>query len=152
MTMLDDALTITGRVQLELRDEYGRLKQLTEVPNLVHTMGKGVIAARMVAAQALPAVSHMAVGTGSIAPGAGDQTLQAEVARIALTSTNVAAAVITYGASFGPGVGTGALQEAGLFCNGTPGSGLPGLARTTFAVINKAAGDTLNVSWTVTIG
>jgi hypothetical protein len=149
MTMLDDALTITGRVQLELLDENGVRKQLVEAPNLVVTIGKNIIADRMKASQLLAAMSHMAVGTTGGGPAAGDAALAAEVARIALTSTNVVAAVITYAATFGPGVGTGALQEAGLF-NAAAGQWM--MARTVFAVINKAGGDTLNVSWTVTIG
>jgi hypothetical protein len=151
MTMLDDALTITGRVQLELLDESGLLKQQVEVDNLVVDIGKALIAGRMPATQTMAAPVSMSVGTGAVAVSGANTNLQAELARIALTSTNVVGAVITYAASFGPGVGTGALVEAGIFNLPALNAGNM-LARVVFAVINKAAGDTLNVSWTVTIG
>jgi predicted anti-sigma-YlaC factor YlaD len=149
--MLDDAIKIMGRLQLELRGADGLLKQQADVDNLVVTVGKGVIADRMKAVPTLGAMSHVAVGTGAVAPVVGDTTLGAEVAgsRTAFTNTAVAAAVITYTAALGPGVGTGALTEAGLFNAAAAGQML---ARTTFTTINKAAGDTLNVTWTVTIG
>ena len=149
--MLDDALKMTGRLTLELYDEHGQLRDVREVENLVTAAGKGVVANRMTAAPTAAAMSHMAVGTGSTAAAASDTSLAAELAgaRPALASTNIAGPVITYAAAFGPGVGTGALQEAGIFNAGAAGTML---ARTTFAIINKAAGDTLNVTWTVTVG
>lgn len=142
-------MEVTGQVLLELLKADGRIER--QVANLVTTVGKGVVADRMKAAPTKNAMSHVAVGTGATAPAAGDTTLGAEVggSRTALGGTAVAGAVITYTATLGPGVGTGALTEAGLFNAAAAGDML---ARTTFAVINKAAGDTLNVTWTVTVG
>lgn len=148
--MIEDIIEMKGRVQFQLLRADGT-EVTWEVDNLVPNNGKGVIAERMKAAPSLAAMTHMAVGTSGTVPAAGDANLGAEVAgsRTALTATVVAGPVITYTASFGPGVGTGALVEAGIF-NATPGGVM--LCRTTFTVINKAAGDTLNVTWTVTVG
>jgi hypothetical protein len=146
--MLDELLTITGRVTLELLDEYGRLKDFREIDNLVTTVGKGLIANRMLVTPTIGAISHLGVGTGATAPAVGDTTMVAEIWRKALVSATVAGAVMTYTGQFAPGEGTGALQEAGLFNASAAGTML---ARTTYAVINKASGDTLNVTWTVTI-
>jgi hypothetical protein len=53
-----------------------------------------------------------------------------------------------YSASFGAGVGTGALTEAGIFNASSAGTLL---CRTVFSVINKAANDTMSITWTVTL-
>jgi len=146
----DEIVEMKGRVTLHLLREDGS-EYHDEIDNLVVTAGKNVIADRMKGTPAKAAMSHAAVGTGATAPAAGDTTLGTEVggSRTALTSTNVAGAVITYAASLGPGVGTGALTEAGLFNASSAGDML---ARTTFSVINKAAGDTLSITWNVTVG
>jgi hypothetical protein len=148
---LEDLLEMRGELRLLLTGEDGQVKEDVSVPNLVVSVGKGLIANRMQAAPTQNAMSHVAVGTTGTAPAAGDTQLGAEVAgsRTALTSATVAAAIITYVAQLAPGVGTGALVEAGLFNAAAAGQML---ARTTFAVINKAAGDTLNITWTVTVG
>lgn len=147
--VIADGVPISGHVLLELIKPDGTVAR-TEKANLVVTVGKGVIADRMKSSPTKNAMSHVAVGTSATAAAAGDTTLGGEVggSRTALT-TGVTGAVISYTASLGPGVGTGALVEAGLFNASVAGDML---ARTTFAVINKAAGDTLNVTWTVTVG
>jgi hypothetical protein len=149
--MFDEALAITGRVTLELLDEHGRLKDFREIENLVTNTGKAAIAGRMVNPAVATHMTHMAVGSGSTAPAASDVALAAEIVRVALATAGgtLAGAVVTYAATFAPGIGTGALQEAGIF---NAPSGVSMQNRTTFAVINKAAGDTLNVTWTVTVG
>jgi hypothetical protein len=139
---------LTGALELRLEREDGSL-EVTTVENLVLTAGKGVVADRMKAVPTTSHFTHMAVGTGSSPVGVGDIGLAAEIARVVLGAATVAAAVVTYTAQFGPGVGTGALQEAGIF--NAAGGGVE-LCRTLFAIINKAAGDTLNVTWTVTVG
>jgi hypothetical protein len=93
-------------------------------------------------------MSHMAIGTGAVAPALANTALGTEVGRVALSSTNVAANVVTYAATFPAGTGTGAITEAGNF--NAAGAGTM-LNRVTFSVINKAAGDSLAVTWTVTI-
>jgi len=142
-------LMVKGHLKLELFDESGQLKQVTEVDNLVVTAGKGFIASRMKDTTAA-AMTHMAVGTTNTAAAAGDTALAAEVgaSRTGLTSTTVTGSSIAYVCTFGAGVGTGTLVEAGLF-NASPAGTM--LARTVFAAITKAAGDSLTITWTVTI-
>lgn len=146
-----DELKMRGELRLVLTDQTGNIKSDVVVPNVVTTVGKGAIADRMNAAPAIAAMTHMAVGTNATAAAAGDTALGAEVAasRTALSSTGVAGAVITYACTFGAGVGTGALTEAGIFNASSAGSML---CRTVFSVINKAAGDSLAITWTVTVG
>ena len=143
-----EQLTLVGMVKAEVFGADGALKTVMEFPNLVVTAGKNVIADRL--GRSTPtraAMTHMAIGTGSVAPAAGDTTLGAEAARVALTSTTVTGNQVVYVATFGAGVGTGAIQEAGLFNASSAGDML---CRTTFSVINKGANDTMTVTWTVT--
>ena len=147
--MFNDAIKMTGNLKLILTDENGNIKQEEEVKNLVVTAGKGFIASRMKDATAT-AMSHMEVGTGTTAAAVGDTTLQTVVAssRTSLTSTTVTTNSVAYVCSFGAGVGTGALTEAGLFNAASAGTML---CRTVFSVINKGAADTLGITWTVTV-
>lgn len=140
-------LKIAGKLNITVRDEAGVVKDTREIDNLVVTAGLTYIASRMKDATAT-AMSHMAVGTGAVAAAAGNTTLDAESARVALTSTTPGATNIVYSASFGAGVGTAALTEAGIFNAASTGTML---CRTTFSVINKAANDTMTITWTVTL-
>jgi len=93
-------------------------------------------------------MTHMAVGTSSTAPTAGDTALGGEVGRVALASSTSASNVVTYTATFPAGTGTGALVEAGIFNAGASGTML---CRTTFSVVNKGAADAMSITWTITV-
>jgi hypothetical protein len=90
----------------------------------------------------------MAIGTGNTSPAAEDTALGTQTGRVLLSGNLVEANSITYTATFPAGTGTGAITEAGVFnasVNGTM------LCRTVFPVVNKAAGDTIAVTWKVTV-
>ncbi len=134
-------MAMKGRLTIALNDEV-----VQEVDNLVVTTGKGYVASRMKDATAT-AMSHMAIGTGSTAAAASDTALGSESARVALTSTTVSGADITYVATFGAGTGTAAITEAAVLNASSSGTML---CRTVFAVVNKGASDSMTVTWTVT--
>lgn len=144
--MIQETVQATGTLQIKLYGPDGQLKQEQNVKNLVVTTGKGYIASRMVGTPT--AMSHMAIGSGAIAPVVGDTTLGTELGRVSLTSSVASGAVVTYVASFGAGTGTGAVTEAGLFNAASAGTML---CRTTFALLNKGADDSLTITWTVTV-
>lgn len=146
--MLKEFIKATGRLRITLTGPDGKVKEDRVFKNLVVTVGLGFIASRMVAASA-NVMSHMALGTNATAPSLANTALGAEAARAALTSAGAAGAVATYVGTFGPGVGTGAITEAGIFNAGVAGDML---SRTVFPVVNKQAGDTMAISWTVTLG
>lgn len=145
--MFTEELKVTGRLVVELFNPDGSLKESHEFDNLVVTTGKNYIASRMVGAAAA-VMSHMAIGTDGTAPAAGNTTLGAEVARVAISSSSSSGAVATYAATFPAGTGTAALTEAGIFNDPAAGTML---CRTTFAVVNKGASDAMTITWTVTI-
>ena len=144
--MIQETVKATGALQIKLYGPDGKLKQEQNVKNLVVTTGKGFIAGRMVGTPT--AMSHMAIGSGTVDPAVGDTTLGTELGRVALSSSAAAGAVVTYVASFGAGTGTGAVTEAGIFNASSAGTLL---CRTEFAVVNKGADDSLSITWTVTV-
>ena len=145
--MINDSIKVTGELKLTLTRPDGNVKHEVIIPNLVVTTGKNYIASRMKDATAT-AMTHMAVGTGSTAAAAGNTTLGSEAGRVALTSTTVTNNDVAYVATFPAGTGTGALTEAGIFNASSSGTLL---CRTVFSVINKAAADTLGITWTVSV-
>ena len=93
-------------------------------------------------------MSLMAIGSGSTAAAAGNSALGNQLGRVALTSTNVSGAVVTYVATFAAGTGTGAVTEAGILNDSSSGDLL---CRTVFSVVNKGASDSMTITWTVTV-
>jgi hypothetical protein len=142
-----EILKATGALKVVLTGADGRVKHEQEVKNLVVTTGLGYIASRM-RDTSQAAMSHMAIGAGTANAIAGDAALGSELGRVALTSTVVTGNQAVYTATFAPGTGTGAVTEAGIFNAASAGTML---CRTKFAVVNKDAGDTLSITWTVTI-
>jgi hypothetical protein len=55
---------------------------------------------------------------------------------------------IEYVALFPAGTGTGTVTEAGVFNNSSGGTML---CRTVFGVVTKDAGDSMSITWTITV-
>lgn len=148
--MLHDTLTIKGSCKVELFDKDGVLADERFVDNLIVTVGKNGITEQLLAAPSSPGKpTHMAVGTGAVAPAAGDTALGTESARVAFTSKSRAANVLTLVGDYAAGVATATLTEAGVFDAASVGNLY---SRATFTGIPKGASDTLKVTWTWTIG
>jgi hypothetical protein len=150
---LKENLKMAGELTIQVFDQNGNLKSATKVPNLVVTNGKNYIASRMAGAS-VTTMGYMAIGTGTASPVAGDVNLGTEATRQSMTfiaTTNT----VTGTATFSAGQGTGAITEAGIF-NYTPYSASPSagqymLCRTTFPAVNKASGDSIAITWVVTV-
>ena len=149
MSAILETLQAKGQLKVVLTGPDGKVKTEQLLKNLVVDTGLNFIVSRMKDATA-DVMSHMTVGTGTTPAAAGDTTLEAEIAgaRTALTSTTVATNQVTYVSSFSAGVGTGAITEAGVL-NAASGGTL--LCRTVFPVVNKQAGDSMTITWTVTV-
>ena len=146
--MFDENLKLSGQVDIVLRDKNGNVKEERTEENLVVTTGLGYIASRMKDASAT-AMTHMALGSGTTNAAAGQTDLVTLLgAREALDSTTVTANAVAYVASFEAGDATGAVTEAGIFNASTSGTML---CRVKFDVVNKAADDTMTVTWTITV-
>jgi len=132
-------------VKIVLRGPDGKIKH-SSVHNTVTTAGKNGLADQVLAAPTLPKPGWMAIGTG--APAA--TLLGAEISRVALTSKLRSNAVVTMVGDWAAGTGTGAITEAGVFDVVTANTVNMWMS-ASFAVVNKLAGDTLQISWTLTV-
>jgi hypothetical protein len=143
--MINDGFNLKGRVEVCLNGEVVR-----EIDNLVVTTGKGFVAASMLktTSNSPAAMTHMAIGSNTTDPAAGDTTLGTELGRVTLTSAEVSGAVVTYIATFPAGTGTGAVVEAGILNAGSAGTLL---CHTEFDVVNKGSADAITITWTVTV-
>ena len=142
MSNVNDDLKLKGKLTIALNDEV-----VQEVDNLVVTAGKGYVASRMKDASAT-AMSHMAIGSGTTNPAAGDTAPETQLGRVSLTSTAVSGAVVTYVATFAAGTGTGAVTDADIL-NASSGGTM--LCRTELNVVNKGSSDSMTVTLTVTV-
>ena len=146
-----DEIGMKGIMIAELFDAQGFLKDRREVHNTVTTLAHKMAADQLLAAPSLVTPGWMEVGTGSGGTSASS-TLVTHIAgsRTVLDSkTRGANAIITMVCTFAAGVGTGAITEAGTF-NVVTQNTTDLITYADFSVINKAAADSLVVTWTLT--
>jgi hypothetical protein len=124
--------------------------QVTRKDNLILNVGFDFIADAIGKASGRPdAMSHTALGTGTTATAATQTGLVNELFRKeAIYSHASNTKVFTFTTEFPAGVATGAITEAGI-CNAQSGGIF--IDRVTFAVINKAADDTLTTNFQFTL-
>jgi hypothetical protein len=135
---------LKGSLKIELNG-----KVVLDKHNLVVNNGKAFGVSRLFSNAEFAVLSAIGLGAGTTAPAVTDTQLQSQLAVQAFdgpaTRTSNSESATT---TFGPGVGTGLVTEAGLF-SGT-GAGANMFSRSTFTGIPKGVGDTLAVTWTVT--
>jgi hypothetical protein len=141
-----ETLKATGQVNIDITRANGA-KESIDINNLVVTTGLNYIVSRMKDATAT-AMSHMAIGSGSSAASAGNTALGTELGRVTLTSSTVSTNTIQYVASFPAGTGTGTVYEAGILNAASAGTLL---CRTVFGLVTKDAGDSMTITWTITV-
>jgi hypothetical protein len=149
---IQENLKPTGMVTISHFNSEGELLNKFEVPNLVVTSGKQYIASR-IKDTTYTAMTNMAIGTSSTAASASDSILVAENGRQALSATTVSTNTVTYTATFPAGTGTSTspgIQEAGIFNASGSGAGTM-LCRTVFPSVAKASGDSIAITWVVTV-
>jgi hypothetical protein len=91
----------------------------------------------------------MGVGTSGTTPQAINTALNSQLTRVALDSSTTSGSIITYSATFGPGVATGSIVEAGIFNASSDGTML---CHTVFPVVNKDANETVVITWNISVG
>ena len=149
--MLNENLKIDGQLNVVLKDKTGNVKDERVIKNLVVNAGLAFIISRM-KDTTKGVMTHMAVGSGTTAAAATQTDLVSILgSREALDSTTITGTnneKVQYVSSFEAGDGTGAVTEAGIF-NASSGGDM--LCRTVFSVVNKAADDTMSITWTITL-
>jgi hypothetical protein len=155
-----EQLKATGKVRIVKTNEFGIVTQDFEVPNVITTAGKNYIAAKMHGTNSGigATMTHMAIGAGgAVAADAAQTALSLTssgvsaltgVTRNTFTSQTLNNNAITYSATFAGTEGTGAVTEAGIFNDASAGTML---CRTVFSAVNKGSGDTISITWVVTV-
>lgn len=145
---MEEKLTLKGRFLVELFGEDGNRKELRIIENVVVTVGKNYLALWLTqATQSDYYMRYLALGTGTTAASASDTALETELATRVAGTLSSSTNVWQNQATFGPGVDTGAITEAGIFTASSAGTMF---ARQVFPVVNKGAGDSLQLTWQVT--
>lgn len=149
--MFDPVFKLSGKWKAELRGPDGTLKDVKIGSNVICTNGKEFLASFLNSAAAGAAtftMKYIGIGTDSTAEAAANTALGTELARHTGTVSYVSNQIYQVKATFGTGLGTGAIVEYGLFSSSSAGTML---ARDTESVINKGANDTLTVTAQITI-
>lgn len=148
MSLLD-GLKLEGHINVKLYDENGVLKQEVDKRNVITTVGKTALATWLAqSTQSGYFFQYIGLGTGATAASASDTTLQTELATRVAGTISSSTNIWQNQATFGAGVNTGALTEAGLF---SASSGGTMLARQVFGTVTKAAGDTIVFTWQISL-
>lgn len=154
MNLNEHDIKATGQVDIVVTDEHGKIKDTRSVKNLVMTVGKAYIAQRMTAGTT-QIMNTMAIGVGTTTPAATQTALGSEAGRVATSSFSsggTSGNEVTATATFPAGTGTGSITEAGIFNPASAGgAGGTMMCRTTFPVVSKAAGDSIAITWKVTV-
>lgn len=142
-------LLVKGSLLLTLRKEDGKV-EVRKQDNIIVAGGFDYIC-QQIGGAAAAAMNAVALGTGTANPVSANTALGAEAARAAATYAHTTGTqVMTFTATFGPGVATAAITEAGVFNSTAANSGTM-LDRVTFSVINKGANDTLTAQFQFTL-
>lgn len=136
-------VSLVANCHIVLKGPDGKVKDQRFIHNTVTTAGKNGAADQTLASPSLGKPTHMSVGTGT--PSA--TALGTETDRNALTSKTRSNAVITMIGDWAAGDATAAITEAGIFDAASTGNMW---VSASFSVINKAATDTLQITWTLT--
>tara|TARA_B100000768_G_scaffold48366_1_gene47164 strand:+ start:3296 stop:3754 length:459 start_codon:yes stop_codon:yes gene_type:complete len=149
--MILENLKLSGQLNIVLKDKAGNIKEERVEKNLVVNAGLAYIASRMTGTSKA-VMSHMALGSGTTAAAASQTDLVTLLgSREALDSATITGSnneKVAYVSAFEAGDATGAVTEAGIFNAASSGDML---CRTVFSVVNKAADDTMSVTWTITL-
>jgi len=157
-----DSATIMGHVVVKVFDENGVLTQYAESDNLVVDVGLDGMVDRIfgTALQPLPLqiFDFVHIGTGSVfAPNATQTDLEIPLGGLCVRVQDVSVfgdtsvsgeTTATIEALFDGGDCAGQIVEAGVFNNATAGTMV---ARSTFGIVTIGLGDTLTLSYEITI-
>lgn len=153
---IDDKITATGQCTIIIRDaKTGKIKSQDRIHNTFCTVGKNAIAdaLRGNEANSRGIITYCAVGTSSVAPTAADTTLNTEIFRKLISVRSASGKVATFQTFFTTAEANGTLREAGLFGDDATSSANTGTLFSKLAINRtKTSGDTLTLSWDITIG
>lgn len=170
----EEGVTLAGRLSsaeirldtnvcLVLRGPDGTLREQRDYHNTIAQAGMAAVAALLCGEGTVAVFDYIALGTGTGAEDETDTALGTEITQYGgarardadtgvttITHTNDTAVIDKLFTFSGlPGGGPLAITESGLFNAASTGTML---ARKMFAALNVYDGDTLTVTWKITVG
>lgn len=142
--MMLEKIHIKGTPTFTLINGDGEVVSKFTTPNIITSAGRNYIASRMFNNTA-PTMSWIAIGSNGTPTLFADSQLYAETARNSMQDYFLTQNIITYKAVFGPGVGTGIIQEAGTFNSSNTNNYM--ISRVAFPAFTKSSADTVIVEW-----
>jgi hypothetical protein len=146
--MLKENLGIAGTVNITLLDDNGNFIERFVHSNLIVDTGKNIVAKRLIGVST-PIISHIAIGSNQTFQTVGDTALFVETARQPITSTEIQNNILKVFSSFPAGIGTGTINEIGIFDSTNNGVMF---SRSTFQTITKLINQQFIVEWQFVIG
>jgi hypothetical protein len=151
----EEPLRLTGNVLVQVHDaQTGLLQWQTRAHNRVPLVGRNLIRDLLVGDLAVTGrpPSHVAVGTGTVAPVDGDTALGNEVHRNVITQKSVSASTVTW-KFFVPATAANgfSLSEACIVNSSSTAPVRPILSRVTHTPIAKTASITVTYTWVHTL-
>ncbi len=146
---IKELFTLTSNVKMQLFDKSGKLKTTRRKHNTKTNAAIYGILEQLLDTPSLSKPGWIELGTGT--PGATLLGSYIAGSRTAFDSITRNLNVITMVATFGSGVGTGTITEAGIFDVVTQNTINMWASATGFTAIPKGAEDSLIVTWTFTL-
>lgn len=153
---LGDVILLRGCIELSLRNAFNNeeVKRI-KIENTVVTAGRRWVLANLASSESATSqvISHMAVGTSTVAPATADTLLGSESSRIAInsfTTSNLTSNPPSWRAeaSWATNQANTTLGEVGIF-NTSTANAQTLLAHATFSTIDKTTSNTLSISYTI---
>lgn len=146
---MKEHLDVTGTVKLRLHDREGNLIMSMATNNLVTTAGKNFIVRKI--NNDAEDIDSISIGSGTTAPALTDSDVETELANNSVLFQSVDTVntnEILFTTTFEENVGTGTINEVGLF---TDSNTL--VCRTVLSSpFEKSASEYLTVTWKIKIG
>lgn len=153
---INDNFPVIGQCTIIIRDaKTGKIKSEDHIYNTFCTVGKNAIAdaLRGNISDNKGIITYCALGTSAVAPTSADIKLTTEIARKLVSVRSVAANIASFVTFFTTAEGNGTLREAGLFGDDATSTADSGTLFSKLAINRtKTTGDTLTLSWSITIG
>ena len=143
---LEEEPNIMGFLHIDhIRD--GNVIATFDTPNYIVNAGLNEVAALISTSGTGDKFSAVAIGTDNAATAATQTQLEAESHRAEFADA-IASNTATFTATFNF-TGSFTIQEAGIFNDTTSGGDM--LSRRTFSAVNVADGDSLVITWSITV-
>lgn len=156
LQLTDKLIKPEGACTIVIRDaKTGKIKHEEKIKNTFVTVGKNSIAAGLMGTtdnnQGI--ITYCALGTSVVAATLADTTLTTEIYRKLISVRSVSGKVATFQTFFTTAEANGTLREAGLFGDAATATADSGTLFSKLAMNRvKTSGDTLTLSWDITIG